>query len=53
METLKSPLNEHPFLKTMNSRHREILAECAVETAFKPGAIVFRQFRAKAAFIAD
>ena len=42
-ESLKSHIDEHPLLRTMNPRHREILADCAVEKEFKPDQIIFRQ----------
>lgn len=43
MKTLRPIIDEHPLLQTMNLRHREILAECAVEGEFKPDQIIFKQ----------
>lgn len=43
METLKSIINEHLFLKSMIPQFRDLLADGAVETEFKPDEVIFRQ----------
>ncbi len=35
-------LAAHPFLAGLNQRHLAILADCAMETHFEPGQVIFR-----------
>ena len=34
---------EHPFLKGMRSEHLQIMAECAMQTRFEAGELIFRE----------
>ncbi|MBI3848852.1 MAG: Crp/Fnr family transcriptional regulator [Verrucomicrobia bacterium] len=43
MQTLESIIAELPFLKGLSSKHRQILADNAMQSQFKAGELIFRE----------
>lgn len=43
MNALNLTTNDHPFLNDFRPEHLDILSECAQETVFEPGEVIFRE----------
>jgi CRP/FNR family transcriptional regulator, cyclic AMP receptor protein len=43
IETLKTLLAEHPFVRGLDSRYIDLLVSCAANVRFQPGEFIFRE----------
>ena len=43
MDSFVATITEHPFLQGMKPEHRKLLADCAMQTHFSQGQLIFRE----------